>query len=130
MVGCVVVDSQGTIVGEGFHAEPGTPHAEGHALAQAGPLAAGATVYVTLEPCAHQGRTPPCAETLVESRVSRVVAAMKDPDNRVNGKGIEILRGAGISVEVGLLGDAARSLNAAYYKQRTTGLPWVLFTGK
>lgn len=122
-VGCVVVAADGQVVGRGFHRRAGEPHAEVHALREAGDRARGATAYVTLEPCAHQGRTPPCASALVEAGVSRVVVAVLDPDEKVAGRGIEILRAAGITVDVGVAAeDAARSL-APYLHHRRTGRP-------
>ncbi len=124
MVGCVLVGPDGAIVGEGYHPQAGQPHAEIFALRAAGGRARGATAYVTLEPCSHHGRTPPCALALVEARVAQVVTAMTDPDPRVAGSGITILRNAGIQVTVGTLEAEARALNAAYIKHRTTGLPW------
>jgi len=125
MVGCVLV-SGGEIVGEGWHREPGTPHAEVHALRAAGERAGEATAYVTLEPCAHWGRTPPCADALLAANVARVVVAMTDPDPRVSGQGLDRLRANGMAVSVGVLEAEARALNAAYVKHRTTGLPWVV----
>ncbi len=125
MVGCVIV-KHGQVVGTGYHRKAGEPHAEAHALQEAGEAARGATVYVTLEPCAHHGRTPPCADALVEAGVARVVAAMVDPDPRVAGKGLERLRAAGIQAEAGLLEEQARALNRAYLKLKTTGRPLVV----
>jgi diaminohydroxyphosphoribosylaminopyrimidine deaminase/5-amino-6-(5-phosphoribosylamino)uracil reductase len=124
MVGCVLVNAQGQIVGEGYHHRPGEAHAEVNALGEAGSAAAGSTAYVALEPCAHYGRTPPCAVALVAAGITRVVAAMSDPDPRVAGKGFEILRAAGIEVVPGVLQTQASELNAAYIKHRTTGMPW------
>ena len=124
MVGCVLVGGAGEIVGEGFHPQAGQPHAEVFALRDAGDKARGATAYVTLEPCAHHGRTPPCAEALLAAGVGRVVAAMVDPDQRVGGQGLEKLRQGGAEIDVGVLEAEARALNAAYLKQRTTGVPW------
>ena len=110
MVGAVVVKN-GRIVAEGWHRKAGTPHAEIHALKMAGDLAKGATVYVTLEPCSHYGRTGPCAKALVEAGVARVVVAMKDPNPKVAGNGIRILEEAGIEVKCGVLEAEAVKLN-------------------
>lgn len=126
MVGCVLVGSQGQIVGEGFHPQAGQPHAEVFALREAGEEARGATAYVTLEPCAHHGKTPPCADALLVAGIKRVVSAMVDPDTRVGGQGLERLRQGGVEVTGGILEAEARALNAAYIKHRTTGLPWVV----
>src|SRR5687768_16978284 len=115
MVGAVLVRG-GEVVGEGYHRVAGGPHAEVLALRAAGERARGATCYVTLEPCCHFGRTPPCSRALIEAGVSRVVAAMADPFPRVAGGGLEELRRAGVSVEVGLLEAEARRLNEAYLK--------------
>ena len=123
-VGCVVV-REGEVVGRGFHEAAGKPHAEVHALADAGARARGATVYVTLEPCSHFGRTPPCADALVAAGVSRVVAAMRDPNPKVAGAGFEKLRAAGIVVEHGLMEDEARELNIGFVARMTRGRPWV-----
>jgi len=125
MVGCVLV-KDGQVVGTGYHRKAGEAHAEAFALEEAGAAAHGATAYVTLEPCAHHGRTPPCAEALVKAGVARVVAAMVDPDPRVAGKGLELLRAAGIQAESGLLEDQARAVNRAYLKLKTTGRPLVI----
>ena len=125
MVGCVLIRPDETRVGEGFHPEPGQPHAEIFALRQAGEKARGTTAYVTLEPCAHFGRTPPCADALIAAGVARVVCAMADPDARVAGQGFARLRAHGVPVDVGLLEVEARTLNAAYIQQRTMGTPWV-----
>lgn len=126
MVGCVLVDDAGRIVGEGWHPQPGQPHAEVFALRDAGDAARGTTAFVTLEPCAHYGRTPPCADALLAAGVRRVVAAMTDPDPRVGGLGLERLRAGGVAVSIGVGEAEARALNAAYLKHRTTGLPWVV----
>ena len=124
LVGAVIV-RDGRIVAEGWHRKAGTPHAEIHALNMAGELAKGATVYVSLEPCAHYGRTGPCAKALVEAGVSRVVVAMTDPNPKVAGKGIAILQEAGIQVTTGVLEQEARQLNEVFLKWMTTGLPFV-----
>lgn len=123
-VGAVVV-KDGQIVGEGWHRRAGEPHAEIVALAQAGARARGATIYVTLEPCSHFGRTPPCAQALVEARIARVVAAMEDPNPRVNGRGLGMLRDAGIDVRCGLLQAQAEALNPGFIARMSRGLPWV-----
>lgn len=124
LVGAVIV-AHGKIVGEGYHHRAGAPHAERQALKAAGTRARSATMYVTLEPCAHQGKTPPCTPALIAAGVARVVVALEDPDKNVRGKGIEQLRRAGIAVEVGDRADQARELNRAYLKQRVTGRPFV-----
>ncbi len=124
MVGCVVV-KEGRIVGEAFHTSAGEPHAEVAALADTGNVA-DATVYVSLEPCSHHGRTPPCAELIGDLGPSRVVVAMEDPNPLVSGRGLQVLRDAGIQVEVGLLEDKARRLNEVFVKYITTGLPFVI----
>ncbi|UFS71205.1 bifunctional diaminohydroxyphosphoribosylaminopyrimidine deaminase/5-amino-6-(5-phosphoribosylamino)uracil reductase RibD [Geomonas sp. RF6] len=124
-VGCVIV-KDGEIVGRGYHKKAGTPHAEVHALADAGALAEGADVYVTLEPCAHYGKTPPCAKALVEARVARVFVAVVDPNPLVGGKGIAILREAGIEVETGILEEECREINEPFFKWIATGLPFVI----
>jgi len=126
MVGCVLVNDAGRVVGEGWHPQPGQPHAEVFALRDAGEAARGATAFVTLEPCAHHGRTPPCADALLQAGVMRVVAALADPDPRVGGQGLKRLQAGGVEVSVGVLEAEARALNAAYLKHRTTGLPWVV----
>ena len=123
-VGCVIVRN-GEIVGRGYHLAAGTPHAEVHALAEAAEHARGATVYVTLEPCSHFGRTPPCADALIAAGVAKVVAAMRDPNPKVAGGGFEKLRAAGIAVESGLLEDEARELNIGFVSRMTCGRPWV-----
>lgn len=123
-VGAVVV-KDGVVVGEGWHRRAGEPHAEVLALAQAGLLARGATVYVTLEPCSHFGRTPPCAQALIDAGVARVVAAMEDPNPRVNGTGLARMRDAGIDVRCGLLREQAQDLNPGFISRMARGLPWV-----
>ncbi len=123
-VGCVLV-REGRIVGEGWHAFAGGPHAEIEALRTAGGAARGATAYVSLEPCSHHGRTPPCAEALIEAKVSRVVAAMVDPNPQVAGRGLKLLEAAGIETSVGLLESEAEALNRGFCKRMRTGLPWV-----
>lgn len=123
-VGCVI--SQGSqIVGEGFHFRAGEPHAEVHALNLGHNKTKGATAYVTLEPCSHVGRTPPCADALIASGISRVVCAMVDPNPKVAGRGIARLRAAGIEVDVGLMEQEARALNPAFIKVMETGMPYV-----
>lgn len=123
-VGCVIV-KDGELIGEGWHVRAGEPHAEVHALRQAGECARGATAYVTLEPCSHHGRTPPCAEALVLAGVGRVVAAMQDPNPQVAGRGLERLRSAGIEVASGVLETEARALNVGFIKRMETGLPYL-----
>jgi diaminohydroxyphosphoribosylaminopyrimidine deaminase / 5-amino-6-(5-phosphoribosylamino)uracil reductase len=123
-VGCVIV-KDGVIVGRGWTQPGGRPHAEVRALDQAGPLAKGATAYVTLEPCAHHGVTPPCAEALIAAKVARVVTALTDPDPRVSGKGHAILCTAGIAVTEGVLEAQATHLNAGFLKRVSRGLPLV-----
>jgi diaminohydroxyphosphoribosylaminopyrimidine deaminase/5-amino-6-(5-phosphoribosylamino)uracil reductase len=126
LVGAVVVSSGGVIVGQGRHPRAGDPHAEVLALDEAGARAAGATLFVTLEPCCHHGRTPPCTQRIIESRIARVVVAMVDPNPVVHGKGIEELRAAGVSVEVGLLEAEARRLNRPFVIVQTLGRPEVI----
>lgn len=123
-VGCVITQGD-EIVGEGYHAKAGEPHAEVHALRMAGERAQGATAYVTLEPCSHYGRTPPCAEGLIKAKVARVVCAMQDPNPQVAGRGIAMLRDAGIEVQVGLLEADARALNPTFLQRMETGKPFV-----
>lgn len=124
MVGCVLANN-GDVVGEGFHARTGEAHAEVVALRSAGDLARGATAYVTLEPCAHHGKTPPCADALIDAGVSKVVVAMLDPFAAVAGQGIERLEAAGIDVCVGLMQSAATDLNAGYLSRVTRDRPFV-----
>ncbi len=123
-VGCVIAREE-HIVGEGWHARAGEPHAEVHALREAGAATVGATAYVTLEPCSHHGRTPPCAQALLAAGIARVVYAVADPNPRVNGEGERILRARGVQVESGLLAAAATELNAGFLKRMRTGRPWV-----
>jgi diaminohydroxyphosphoribosylaminopyrimidine deaminase/5-amino-6-(5-phosphoribosylamino)uracil reductase len=124
LVGAIVARGD-QVLGEGWHAAAGAAHAEFAALAAAGPEAAGATLYTTLEPCNHHGRTPPCTEAIRRARIRRVVSAMEDPDSRVQGAGHERLRRGGIDVVVGTLGAEAAALNAPYVKHRRTGRPLV-----
>lgn len=123
-VGCVIALG-GQIIGQGFHLRAGEPHAEVHALRQAGSAARGATAYVTLEPCAHHGRTPPCAAALIQAGVARVVAAMRDPNPLVAGKGLAMLREAGIQVACGLYEAEARELNRGFLSRIERGRPFV-----
>ncbi|MCU7958458.1 MAG: bifunctional diaminohydroxyphosphoribosylaminopyrimidine deaminase/5-amino-6-(5-phosphoribosylamino)uracil reductase RibD [gamma proteobacterium symbiont of Bathyaustriella thionipta] len=123
-VGCVIVKN-GEIVGQGWHYQAGQAHAERIALQQAGDKAKGSSVYVTLEPCSHYGRTPPCADALIEAGVARVVAAMTDPNPLVSGAGLQKLQAAGIQVESGLLQTQAEALNPGFVKRMRSGLPWV-----
>lgn len=123
-VGCVLARDE-KIIGTGWHSRAGEPHAEVLALLEAGAAANGATAYVTLEPCSHFGRTPPCADALIAAGVTRVVVAMQDPNPLVSGKGVEKLRAAGISVEFGLMSAAARELNVGFVARMTRGTPWV-----
>ncbi len=123
-VGCVIAQGE-EIVGEGWHERSGEPHAEINALGAAGPKAAGATAYVTLEPCSHYGRTPPCVDALIAARLARVIFAVEDPNPRVSGRGAEALRRAGVAVEPGLLAAEAAELNPGFLKRMRTGRPWV-----
>ncbi|HEX4479820.1 MAG TPA: bifunctional diaminohydroxyphosphoribosylaminopyrimidine deaminase/5-amino-6-(5-phosphoribosylamino)uracil reductase RibD [Rudaea sp.] len=123
-VGCVIANGA-DIVGEGWHARAGEPHAEVFALRAAGEHARGATAYVTLEPCVHFGKTPPCADAVIEAKISRVVAACEDPNPRVAGGGFAKLRDAGITVETGLMRDAARELNRGFFSRLERKRPWV-----
>src|SRR5487761_125380 len=123
-VGCII--AQGAeVVGEGWHERAGEPHAEVKALHAAGPKAVGATAYVTLEPCSHHGRTPPCVEALIAARVARVIFAMEDPNPRVSGRGAQALRRAGMAVESGLMAAEAAELNPGFLKRMRSGRPWV-----
>jgi diaminohydroxyphosphoribosylaminopyrimidine deaminase/5-amino-6-(5-phosphoribosylamino)uracil reductase len=124
-VGCVLLDATGAVVGEGWHHRAGQPHAEVLALRAAAVRARGGTAYVTLEPCSHHGRTPPCADALIEAGVRRVVAAMQDPNPRVAGDGLRRLEAAGIVTTVGVLEREARELNRGFVARMTQGRPWV-----
>lgn len=121
MVGAVIVDAAGQVAGEGYHRQVGGPHAEAHALAAAQDRARGAVLYCTLEPCTVRGRTPPCADAVVAAGISRLVCALPDPDERVSGRGFQMLRDAGIEVDIGVGADAAAELIAAYLHHRRTG---------
>jgi len=123
-VGCVIAHAS-DVIGEGWHQRAGEPHAEVFAVREAGERAHGATAYVTLEPCAHHGRTPPCADALVAAGVARVVIASDDPFPQVNGRGIDKLRAAGIQVETGLMGEAARELNIGFFSRIERQRPFV-----
>jgi diaminohydroxyphosphoribosylaminopyrimidine deaminase/5-amino-6-(5-phosphoribosylamino)uracil reductase len=123
-VGCVLVRN-GEVLGEGWHRHAGGPHAERLALDAAGERARGSTVYVTLEPCCHHGKTPPCTDALLEAGVARVVAAMQDPNPLVSGSGLEVLRANGVTVSVGLLEAQARALNPGFCRRMSAGLPYV-----
>jgi len=123
-VGCVIV-KDGVVVGEGWHRRAGEAHAEIHALQAAGDQARGATAYVTLEPCSHHGRTPPCADAMIAAGVSRVVAAMQDPNPQVSGRGLALLRNAGIVTDCGVLGSEAQELNIGFVSRMTRGRPWL-----
>lgn len=123
-VGCVIVKN-GEIVGEGFHEKAGGPHAEVVALDAAGAKAKGADLYVTLEPCCHQGRTPPCTTAVIKAGIRRVFAAMEDPNPKVAGQGFAALRGAGIAVDVGSMEDAAQDLNRGFVSRLVRGRPWL-----
>src|SRR6185437_11739638 len=127
-VGCVIVRSEAgeeRIVGEGWHERAGEAHAEVRALQAAGERATGATAYVSLEPCAHMGRTPPCVQALISAGVARVVYAADDPNPRVNGAGAAALRSAGISVTAGVLAEESRALNPGFFQRMQQGRPWV-----
>ena len=124
VVGCVIVRN-GMIIGEGYHHKAGEPHAEIMAMRSAGASVAGATCYVTLEPCSHYGRTPPCAKALVKAGVKRVVIACGDPNPQVAGRGVKILKDAGIEVDVGLYENKALKLNRAFFKSIVKNIPYV-----
>ncbi|WP_197970650.1 bifunctional diaminohydroxyphosphoribosylaminopyrimidine deaminase/5-amino-6-(5-phosphoribosylamino)uracil reductase RibD [Denitratisoma oestradiolicum] len=123
-VGCVLV-KEGRVVGEGWHEKAGRPHAEIHALQDAGESARGAVAYVSLEPCSHHGRTPPCTEALIAAGVARVVAAMEDPNPRVAGQGLDRLREAGIETALGLMEEESRELNIGFHSRMTRQRPWL-----
>lgn len=125
LVGAVIVDSHGNVLGRGFHTYDGVTHAEILAIEEAGESARGSTLYINLEPCSHQGRTGPCADAVISAGIKRVFAAMEDPNPEVNGKGFAKLRAAGIEVHVGLLREEAQDLNEAFGKFVRTGLPFV-----
>jgi diaminohydroxyphosphoribosylaminopyrimidine deaminase / 5-amino-6-(5-phosphoribosylamino)uracil reductase len=125
LVGCVVVAPDGTVVGTGYHERAGEPHAEVFALRQAGHAARGATLYCTLEPCSHFGRTPPCVGRILESGVARVVASVSDPNPRIAGEGFRQLREAGLQVEIGLRADEATRMNRPFFSMMQRGRPWV-----
>ncbi len=125
MVGCVIADDE-EVIGEGWHRRFGSAHAEVEALTAAGPRARGATAYVTLEPCCHFGKTPPCTQALIAAGIRRVVAALADPFPQISGRGFHELTAAGIEVEIGLMESEARRLNAPYLKRVTTGRPWII----
>lgn len=125
MVGAVILDSEGSEAGDGFHRKCGAPHAEVVAISSAGDRADGGTLVVTLEPCCHQGRTGPCTDRIIDSGLSRVVIAMEDPDPRVNGAGVRQLQDAGLDVEVGVMAEESSSLNRVYLNYLRTGRSWV-----
>ena len=124
-VGCVIVDDNDHIVGEGWHKKAGQPHAEIEALRNAGDKAKGATAYVTLEPCSHVGRTPPCTEALISAGISRVIAALLDVNPLVSGKGMAALHASGITTQHGILKDEAEALNEGFFKRMSSGFPLV-----
>lgn len=124
-VGCVIVNADGRVIGRGWTQPGGRPHAETEALAMAGEGARGATAYVTLEPCSHHGKTPPCAEALISAGIARVVVATEDTDPRVSGRGLEMLRQAGTAVTLGVCAEEARELNAGFFTKQRDGRPLV-----
>jgi diaminohydroxyphosphoribosylaminopyrimidine deaminase/5-amino-6-(5-phosphoribosylamino)uracil reductase len=126
LVGAVVVSADGVVVGQGFHRRAGEPHAEVHALAEAGARARGATLYCTLEPCCHQGRTGPCVSRIVDAGVSRVVAAVEDPNPAVRGRGFAFLRERGVTVDVGLAAERAVTINQPFFTMMREGRPFVV----
>lgn len=126
VVGCVIV-RDGQVVGQGWHKKAGGPHAEIHALEQAGQASRGAEVYVTLEPCCHTGKTPPCSDALIRAGVRRVVAGMSDPNPNVNGGGLAALQKAGIETVCGVLEEECRAINRPFIHQITTGLPYLIY---
>ena len=126
LVGCVVLDANGELVGEGYHRQAGEPHAEVMALRRAGDRAQGGTLYVTLEPCCHHGRTPPCSEAVIAAGLRRVVIALDDPDPRVAGGGMAQLKAAGIEVISGVRRAEAAQQNRAFLPRIRTGRPWGL----
>ena len=125
MVGCVLV-KDGQLIGEGWHEQFGGPHAEVNALNSSTADTSGATAYVTLEPCSHHGKTPPCCQALMDAKIARVVVAHPDPNPQVGGSGIRCLQEAGIQVEVGLLQNQAARILGPYLKRVQTGLPWII----
>lgn len=124
-VGCVIANIAGDIVGQGYHQKTGEAHAEVNALQDAGALSKGGTAYVTLEPCSHYGKTPPCVDAIINAGIARVVVAMEDPNPKVSGRGFARLRQAGIDVDVGLMAESANALNPGYIKRHQSGLPRV-----
>src|SRR3954451_24172978 len=126
LVGAVIVSADGVVVGQGYHARAGEPHAEVHALAEAGSRARGATLYCSLEPCCHHGRTGPCVARIVESGIARVVAAVQDPNPLVRGNGFAFLRAHGVDVEVGLGAEAAIDLNQPFFTLMRQRRPFVI----
>jgi len=124
-VGCIIVDQKGHVVGRGYTGQGGKPHGEITALKQAGRAAKGSTAYVTLEPCAHYGKTPPCAEALLKAQISRVVVATIDPDERTSGKGMEILKKAAVQVDLGVCQTEAKAINQGFFKRITASKPFV-----
>ena len=125
MVGAVIVSADGEVVGEGYHHKAGQPHAEINALKEAKKLARGGTIYVTLEPCSHFGRTGPCCEAIIAAGLKRVVAAVEDPNPKVAGNGFKRLRDAGIEVTVGVCAEESRLLNEKFFHWIVTGRPFV-----